>query len=80
MRPKPEPEKVDAPGLITRGSREMVGAARIELATPAMSTQCSPTELRARKAPLRVFSELGDRLEPGPRWAPFGVSPAAVPS
>ncbi len=29
---------------------EMVGAAGIEPATPAMSTQCSPTELRARPA------------------------------
>ncbi|GEM_PF-1250895 len=32
----------------------MVGAGRIELPTPAMSTQCSPTELRARRGGLRV--------------------------
>lgn len=29
----------------------MVGVARIELATPAMSTQCSTTELYAHSAP-----------------------------
>jgi hypothetical protein len=29
----------------------MVGVARIELATPAMSTQCSTTELYAHAAP-----------------------------
>jgi hypothetical protein len=32
----------------------MVGVARIELATPAMSTQCSTTELHAHTA--RAFS------------------------
>ena len=31
------------------GFLEMVGVARIELATPAMSTQCSTTELHAHK-------------------------------
>ncbi len=36
----------------------MVGVARIELATPAMSTQCSTTELHAHSA--RVPS-LGQR-------------------
>ena len=30
--------------------RKMVGVARIELATPAMSTQCSTTELHAHSA------------------------------
>jgi hypothetical protein len=29
----------------------MVGVARIELATPAMSTQCSTTELHAHPRP-----------------------------
>jgi hypothetical protein len=36
----------------------MVGVARIELATPAMSTQCSTTELYAHAA--RAFSRAID--------------------
>ena len=32
----------------------MVGVARIELATPAMSTQCSTTELHAHRQPKRL--------------------------
>jgi hypothetical protein len=35
------------PKVMTSLGKKMVGAARIELATPAMSTQCSTTELRA---------------------------------
>src|SRR5687768_3406307 len=36
----------------------MVGVARIELATPAMSTQCSTTELHAHRT-LRPSEHLG---------------------
>ncbi len=46
------PAEPDA-GLVKYGKRqrgEMVGVARIELATPAMSTQCSTTELYAHAA------------------------------
>ena len=49
----------------------MVGVARIELATPAMSTQCSTTELHAHatgylvSAPARRNPARGrNRLEP----------------
>ena len=35
-----------------RYAGKMVDAARIELATPAMSTQCSTTELRVHEAAL----------------------------
>jgi hypothetical protein len=41
---------------------KMVGVARIELATPAMSTQCSTTELYAHTAgPLAGPSVHGNR-------------------
>src|SRR3712207_737016 len=36
-----------APAFRRREKGKMVGVARIELATPAMSTQCSTTELHA---------------------------------
>jgi hypothetical protein len=35
---------------------KMVGVARIELATPAMSTQCSTTELYAHAAPASSWA------------------------
>ena len=34
---------------------KMVGVARIELATPAMSTQCSTTELHAHRGPIGLW-------------------------
>ena len=43
------------------GRRKMVGVARIELATPAMSTQCSTTELHAHADPFKAAL----RLVPG---------------
>src|SRR5690242_40919 len=43
----------------------MVGVARIELATPAMSTQCSTTELHAREGgALASARRAGKRLWP----------------
>ena len=36
-----------APDFYPENEEKMVGVARIELATPAMSTQCSTTELHA---------------------------------
>jgi hypothetical protein len=40
------------PGKTSKG--KMVGTTRIELVTPAMSTQCSTTELRAHAGSLLV--------------------------
>ena len=37
------------PEIVRFPRLSMVGVARIELATPAMSTQCSTTELHARR-------------------------------
>ena len=44
----------------------MVGVARIELATPAMSTQCSTTELHAHSGvPLGRVRDSGKALNDG---------------
>ena len=48
----------------------MVGAARIELATPTMSTWCSPAELRAHRA--RLYIDLR------PNRKPRGAAPGAA--
>ena len=39
---------------------KMVGVARIELATPAMSTQCSTTELHAHAFQIVVLCQRPD--------------------
>ena len=48
---------------------KLVGVARIELATPAMSTQCSTTELHAHRAPCSGEA-LPSQARPGAAQAP----------
>ena len=51
------------PNLAVGGYLGMVGVGRIELPTPAMSTQCSTTELYAHDIPAsRLSRRAGVRL------------------
>ena len=56
----------------------MVGVARIELATPAMSTQCSTTELHAHPGQPMWLGEAAFREQIGKAQPPFVGLEAAV--
>lgn len=56
----------------------MVGVARIELATPAMSTQCSTTELHAHPGQPMWLGEAAFREQAQKAQPPFPPSEAAV--
>ena len=60
----------------------MVGVARIELATPAMSTQCSTTELHAHIFFGRGVNRLSGRSPSAMRREPqaYQFRPDAVPT